>query len=253
MTPGEALTKGFQKWLEATVSSERGNVTPAPFDPYGSSMRYAWQLVEGLLQSKDGAVTTSDPSQRFGDLKSLELVAGSHATARLTPLGVRVVEEWSALGLLSPLNDATLDFPRNVVLSNAALASNVGKYVDMLATWRELRSDRVPEEWFADPWGVTAAAYFYAERDGYNPYRVMNSAGCPPWDHKADLYSWAGTMRKPSGWKKSRLEVVLARVDSYSSRATTRIRFYQSLEAVILRDEGRSAADLRSKFLSWGL
>lgn len=254
MTPEEALTTGFQTWLDATVTSERGNVTPAPFDPYGSSMRYGWQLVEGMLHARQGAVTTSDPAQRFGDLKSHGLVSGSHNHAALTTLGEQVVEEWGALGLLDPLQEPSFDFPRNVVLSKAVLASGAQGYEAMLATWRELRADRPAADWFGDPWGVTAASYFYVERVGYNPYRVMNAAGCPVWTAKADLQSWAAAMPLPDpSWTKSRLGVVLSRIDSYSSRATTKIRFYQSLEAVILHNEGKTPADLKTTFASWGL
>lgn len=254
MTPEQALTGGFQRWLEATVPSKSASVKTETVDPYASSMRYPWQIVEGMRQARSGSIVTSDPPQRFGDLQRAGLLFGSAASANLTPLGEAVLTAWERHDLLDQTGEARhLDFARSVVMVDAAWKLREARYLDMLLWWSGRRSERPAADWFGDDWSLVAATYFGLQQDNYNPYRVMVAAGTPHWAHRDDLRAWASAMPKPSGWPKSRLGVVLDRIDGIASRSGGKIRFYQALEAVTLRNDGMSAADLKTTFLTWGI
>jgi hypothetical protein len=252
--PREALTEGFQRWLDEAVPSETANVKSEVLDPYRSSMRYPSQVREGLVQVRDNsAITTADPPQRFGDMHNAELVVGSPTTSELTPLGDAVVTAWNKYGVLDPPGTAReLDFARSVIYLTTALRLSTQIYLDMLERWRSLRRDRPAVEWFADPWSPVAASYFRVERVGYNPYKVMLAAGCPIWAHRSDLEDWA-TVNVPPGWTRSRLGVVLKRIADHGQHVRGKFRFYQALEAVCLRDEKVPADTLKATFKNWGV
>lgn len=253
MTLEEALTAGFQRWLEAAVSSERATVTNLTVDPYVTSMRYPWQAVEGMIQAESGEVTTSDPSQRFVDLQRAGLVTGTYNNCALSDLGGVVLGGWRHHGVLDQSGEAKeLEFARSVVLAEAAAKSGIALYREAMAWWALMRSHRPAAEWFSDEWSLIAATYFCVERVGYSPYNVMLAAGCPLWASKADLEAWA-TQTVPSGWSTSRLGVVLKRIDDNAARGRGKVRFYQALEAVSIRNEGASEAELRAAFAGWGV
>lgn len=254
MGPREALTEGFQRWLDEAVPGEIANVTAEVLDPYRSSMRYPWQVREGLVQVRDnGAVTTPDPTQRFGDMHAAGLVVGSATTSELTSLGEAVLTAWDKYGVLDPPGSAReLDFARNVIYLTTALRLGTQMYLEMFDRWRSLRRDLPATDWFANPWSLIAASYFAVERVGYNPYRVMLAAGCPIWAHKTDLEEWA-TVDVPPTWTRSRLGVVLKRIADTEQRGRGKLRFYQALEAVCLRDEKMPIDILKATFESWGV
>ena len=254
MTPEEALTAGFQTWLESAVSAESRPVASRTVHPFASSMRYPWQIVEGMRHAAEGEITTDDPSQRFGDLQRAGLVDGSHAVTGLTQLGESVVNEWKRHGLFDQTGNAeNIAFARSVVLVDAAWKQQSARYIEMLNWWRARRRERRPEEWYDDRWALVAAAYLTVQHNGYTPHDVMLAAGVPYWNHREELDAWAETMSVPTGWGKSRLAVVLHRIGSNASRAGGTVPFMQALEAVTLRNEGVTGTSLRAQMTDWGL
>ncbi|MET9316861.1 hypothetical protein ABZX12_34015 [Kribbella sp. NPDC003505] len=259
MTPEEALTEGFQKWLDATVPAETGaKVTWEKIDPYVTSTRSAEFLADGVARIKAGTLRASPgrPQQRLTDLAGAALATGGLAAPALTPLGAAVAAAWARHDILQlSSNDAKrYEFSRNVVLVETALRRRELPYVEWFRHWRRLRTDRPAGDWFGDVWGLTLAAYLRVRRGGYHPYDVMVAAGCPPWKHRSDLEHWSATMRRPAGWSRSRLSVLLAdRVGDTASRAGAKVMFCRAMEAVCLKREGASSEQLHNTFTAWGV
>lgn len=259
MTPEEALTHGFQRWLDAAIVREQhARVSLEVLDPYATSMRSAEHVRNALVQVADGSLATAggDTTQKLADLRSMGLAEGTVTASALSPFGAAVMTAWGRLGILDHVaGDAKrFEFPRNVALVITALDLSYGDYVTWFRRWQALRSDRPADEWFDDVWGLTAAAYLRYERAGYTPYDVMVAAGCPHWKHRADLEAWASRMSKPKGWSKSRLAVLLDdRVEGTATRARAKVLFCRAMEAVTLQREGMSAAGLRETFIRWGV
>ena len=126
MTPEEALTEGFQKWLEATITSETGaHVSWQRLDPYATSTRSAEFLVDGVVRVQSHTLHSSPgrAQQRLTDLGNAGLATGSLASPELTLLGQVAAAAWARHGILNldPDDSKRYEFPRNVILIEAAL------------------------------------------------------------------------------------------------------------------------------------
>lgn len=260
MDAKEALTEGFQRWLDAALPSPSQRFSFESVDPFATSTRSANKLIAGLQAVKNGDLPKAfnDASQKLADLGSAGLAQG-HITSQggftLTPLGRDVLDRLKDADLIDvqPSDASKYEMPRSLVLLRCGLKAQVLLYQTLLERWRLLRSHRPAGEWFGDPWGLTAAQYFLKGRRGYSPYRVMIAAGCSPWEQRASLEEWADATPPAPGISETRLAGLLRRIEDGATRAKSRIAFCQAMEVDLLQSEGASRKTLEVQMLSWGI
>lgn len=254
----EQLTDGFQRWLEATITSPAGaKVSLFDIDPYRSSTRSIAKALETMRHIDDGTLLTQTPkmaSQRLADTRHTRLVSGDVERPAITPLGRSFKRTLEAHGLweIDPSDAETLELPRNIALLLRALDMKTPDYREYLSRWRYLRALRSAQDWFDDPDGLVMALVFNVQRAGFTPLKVMLAAGVPPWQHKDELQDWSNEMAAPDGWNESQLAVLLRdRVQTAVSRIGPRRRFHQAMEAICQQGEGATAPTLRKKIEGW--
>lgn len=250
MDTKEALTEGFQRWLEAVVPSQNPSLRFRHLDPFGSSTRSVDALLETMLRAESGDFGNwSDRTrdQKFIDLRAVKLGVSTTASTSLSPIGQAVLDRWRQLGIADPGDGCAV--ARCVVL--ALHTSSDDWYVGMTEFWNHLRAIRPPHAWFDDPWSLAAAPYLSNLAVGYNPFEVMRSAGLAPWEQKEHLASWAASMSPPAGWQQSRLSVLMDRIAQFESRPGGRKAYCQALEAIRMSQHDLSA--LQTALTQWGI
>lgn len=239
MTPEEALTSGFYRWLEHVA----GGATPIhqvrpgePISPFVTSLRVTKYVSYSLAAAEEGRLVggTRSDDQRIVDLRAIGLL-GNGSPARLSAVGQSVLDRWRYLGVADE-NDAH-EVVRCAVLSRSGLAAGSQPYRGHMRFWLSLRELRAPKEWFADPQNLVLVTYLNrTDPNRYNPFLVLGGLGAGFPDY-ADWVRWAKEMPAPAGWSQSRLAHVLQRVSGLATRSRGIVTYCRAMEAVYLAAE----------------
>lgn len=235
MTPRQALTTGFEQWLEHRLGAAvpLSKITPGQtLWPYGTSFRDSKQASRRLTAIEHAQpLSGKRPEQVFIDFRSCGLVEESRPD-RLSRLGERALAEWRRLGVDN--DDQAHEVVRSAVLCRQALLMGVDAYRERFRFWIALRQVRAPAAWFADPEGLVLVTYLNADDPrGYNPFKVLAALGGDFPDF-ADWQAWAASMTTPAGWPSSRLALLLRPVVGLATRSFGSVTYCRAMEAVYL-------------------
>ena len=250
MTPEEALSTGFTRWLSAVVPTASARIKAGlPLDPYATSMRVNRYISASLGEIDAGkSLSVGDAAQRVTDLVGAQLVQREGGTPRLTPLGKRILDAWRAIKIADDREDYEL--PRAVVMVREGSAARAPLYIDALEFWRKLRSLRPAAQWFDSPEALALAIYLNRTEGDYNPFNIIFALRVTLLDDLAPWKAWGKAMKRLAGGNRSALARILEASDSWASRSQGRIAFCRAMELVIV--DQTSPDDARALLTTWG-
>lgn len=251
VTPEEIFATQYRSWFNTVFGGSRVS-QGVVLDPYASSMRRSGVMVARLEEIRAAGVPGGDANQVVTDLAAAGLVERPYSASgapisgegTLTPLGARVLEEWTSLGVDESSEE--FEIARGVVLIRLGLEMEHPTYVRMYEFWSELTRLQPARYWLQDGWHMYAPSYLnQADAAGFNPFSVLLALnGGQVWTRD----EWGAWASQDADLAPA-IERFLERVPK--TRLVGRRTFCRAMELYRLHAGGASLDGLESTLTSW--